>query len=117
MARHKPTTTSKIEDRITLHRSREDTHEVTVSRVVEVTECEKLAQVAPESQKLGEFIDWLRDDQGITLCIFDGRQFQHHGRRIEELLADYFEIDLDKVETERRALLDAMRESHANHGS
>lgn len=36
----------------------------------------------------------------------------HDGRRIEKLLADYFEIDLDKIEEERRALLDELRAKH-----
>jgi hypothetical protein len=31
----------------------------------------------------------------------------------EQLLADYFEIDLDKIETERRALLDALRKAQS----
>lgn len=107
---------TKVEDRITLHRSREGSHEVTVSRVVETTECEKLKQVATESQKLGTFIDWLRDEKGFQICedIGDRNHIEYSPirMRMEELLADYFEIDLNKVETERRALLDALRESH-----
>jgi hypothetical protein len=106
----------KVEDRITLHRSREGTHEVTVSRVVETTECEKLRAVAPQSQKIGEFLEWLSEEKGISLCTLDRYdRYEPHVQRREELLAEYFDIDLDKVEQERRGILDALHESHANN--
>lgn len=104
----------KVEDRVTLHRSREGSHEVTVSRVVETTECAKMLAVSQDSQKLGEFFEWLKEDAGFTVCEYDA----HHERyypasiRTEELLADYFDIDLKKVEEERRGLLAALQESH-----
>lgn len=134
-------------------------------------ESDKVIAAAPESQKLGEFLDWLRE-QGIHLAKYvpvldppvryhvvpcpkcppdcwrvkdrlslslngltpyhfedeedakasvilleEERQqkaeadpvFQPFYGSTERLLAEYFEIDLDKVEQERRALLDAMR--------
>lgn len=106
----------KVEDRITLHRSREGTHEVTVSRVVETTECEKLRLAAPDSQKLGEFLDWLREEKDFRLCEDIGDRnhvvYSPVSVRLEDLLAEYFKIDLNKVEKERQGLLAALQESH-----
>jgi len=69
-------------------------------------ECEKMSACREDSQKLGEFIEWLRDTWepketelrgGIELGLYD--------INIEKVLAEYFEIDLDKVEDERRELI------------
>lgn len=40
------------------------------------------------------------------------RRLRVQGYSIEALLAEYFGIDLDKIETERRALLDALRQAN-----
>ena len=75
----------------------------------ETPECEKLVAVADESHRMGEFLDWL--EQRYELCTRDGETdrlwpafFSKEG-----LLAEYFKIDLHKVEKERRALLNHMR--------
>jgi hypothetical protein len=79
-------------------------------------ECEKLAAVSEESNKIGDFIDWLNEID-IVLCKFDedSERFysihQMHSQGINTLLAQYYGIDLDKVERERRALLDWIREA------
>lgn len=77
-------------------------------------ECAKLVSVSPDSQKIGEFIDWLNEN-GIRLCRWTELedapdQYMEIHDPMEKLLARYFEIDLDKVETERRALLDWLHE-------
>lgn len=106
----------KQETRIPIHQSREGTHEAVVNRVVDTTECSRMVAVSAESQKLGDFLAWLRDEQGLELCAMDRRgNYTADGRRIEELLADYYGIDLDQVERERRALLDGLHEAH--HGA
>lgn len=83
----------------------------------------KLRAVADESQAIGEFIE----SSGYVLCelrtfiepIDDepgGRTFETEprlvlvGKPIQQILADYFEIDLDKIEFEKRAILDTLRE-------
>jgi hypothetical protein len=75
-------------------------------------ECEKLLKVKDEAHKLGFFLDWL-DGQGIRLAIVDEDDQDGNMARIREdkehLLAQYFEIDLDKVDAERRAMLDEIR--------
>lgn len=86
---------------------------------IETTECDKLSKVAPDSQKIGEFLDWLQDEREprLTLCRFveeegsDG-YFPDHGS-IQNLLAEYFKIDMDQVERERAAILDGLRASHS----
>ena len=79
-------------------------------------ECEKLKKAAPESHKIGFFLDWL-ESQGIHLAHWvesfedftDPDMLDYIKETREQLLARYFEIDLDKVETERRAILEDLR--------
>lgn len=83
----------------------------------ECPECQKLADVSKESDKIGTFLDWLSRETQYSF----GKWIQddeygdvfvrvHMGDRlINELLAQYFEIDLNKVEKERSALLEWLR--------
>jgi hypothetical protein len=73
-------------------------------------ECDKLAKIGKESYKLGEFIDWLRED-GIIFCEWV-KDYDYPVQRREDtehLLARYFKIDLDLVEKERGQLLEELR--------
>ena len=82
----------------------------------EYPECEKMAKVSDKSQTIGEFLDWLRGEAGYIIAEYgadsdkdrDEGPFPIH-KSIEQLLADYFEIDLNKVETEKRKMLDKIR--------
>jgi hypothetical protein len=81
-------------------------------------ECEKLAAVSEESNKIGDFLNWLFSKDLLIAG------YEHSGGRwetlvvrkyqgsngINRLLAEYYEIDLDKVEKERRALLEWLQE-------
>lgn len=81
----------------------------------ETPECEKLVAVADESHKLGEFLDYLEQERGLTLARWsrpDDQLVPDYTPK-EELLAAYFKIDLNKVEKERRALLAHVRSTHA----
>lgn len=72
-------------------------------------EHEKLKDVQPNSQSIGEFIGWL-GEQGIWLCRpgpFD--RFQPMNDDMNKLLAQYFEIDLRALEAEKLLMLDAQR--------
>jgi len=75
-------------------------------------ECEKLKSISDDSQKIGRFLDWL-SEQGMELARYhdtDGNDRLHPvSRTNEKLLADYFEIDLQKVEKERSAILASIR--------
>ena len=84
-------------------------------------ELEKIRENQPQSQLIGEFLDWLRNEQDISLCILDEDESLYNdagdeiaiydtiGRTTERLLADFFGIDLNKAEKERQALLDEIR--------
>ena len=60
------------------------------------------------SEDIGAFLDWL-GEQGLQLCRWresiGGGRWYEDGRSIKTLLADYFNINLDRVEKERSAFL------------
>lgn len=60
---------------------------------------------------IGEFLDWL-DGQDIFLACYSGygSDLVHYQRRNRlRLIADFYGIDLDKVEAERLAVLEHVR--------
>jgi hypothetical protein len=84
----------------------------------------KLQALQGESQKLGDFLTWLREEQGVTLCTLeegrvlrgalgrdtrDDPSYQPWGKNIEKVLALYFEVDTERLESEKRAMLDEIR--------
>lgn len=74
-------------------------------------ECEKIVACQDRSRTISEFLDWLQE-QKYELCMWDNTgvgTFYPLVTSKEKLLAEFFEIDLDKVETERRAILDDIR--------
>lgn len=99
------------------------------------SELEKLHDVAPRSQAIGEFLDWVRSEKGWQLatlatphvhepdckgtsgfyeCGFIRDEFMLARYDIQRLLAEFFGIDLEKVETEKRELLDSIRANGVN---
>ena len=75
-------------------------------------ECEKVKSVQPKSQAIGEFLDWL-GEKGIHLAKWgDDDKLWPFNKNKEELLAEYFEIDLNKVEQEKRQMLEEIRNSN-----
>jgi hypothetical protein len=73
-------------------------------------ECVKLAAISEKSQPIGEFLEWMQDN-GFVVASYDDDGELHNSRiSINAFLAQYFEIDLDKVEQERRALLEWLQE-------
>jgi hypothetical protein len=91
-------------------------------------ELDKLAKVAPYSQKIGEFLEWLGDTKNFTLCKLhehDDSCYEDNSRyptcqmsdedyysvhySIETLLAEFFKIDLNEIENERRKILEHLR--------
>jgi hypothetical protein len=75
-------------------------------------ESTKLHEIAHLSQACGEFIDWLASEHGIQLCEipkgYSDTWFPSH-RSLHGLLAEHFEIDMNKVDAERRAMITALR--------
>lgn len=83
---------------------------------IETPELDKLVKVSDESQKIGEFLEWLSSEE-IELAEWTGSCCDECGEEIlmnmtmtrEQLLAKYFCIDLVKAEKERQAILDSVR--------
>lgn len=94
-----------------------------------MAELDKMAQAKPRSQAIGEFLEWLRE-KGIVLaeyhkhskdecgsvrwpeCGICSEQPVAHHYNTETLLAEFFEIDLNRVEDEKRAILEELRAEH-----
>ena len=97
-------------------------------------EHEKLIAVKAQSQSIGEFLDWLagkrielcqwrtaRDENPAleVLLLIGGcdrtdpamvEQLMPINRRVEDVLAEFFGIDPDKLEAEKREMLRRLRE-------
>ena len=77
----------------------------------EYPEHQKQAQFLDASQSIGDFLY----ESGYTLAEyvkFDDREQEQFGpvsKRVERILADYFQIDLKKIEVERRQMIAAMQ--------
>ena len=80
----------------------------------ERTECDKLLDVKEESMTLSSFVEWL-NSKNIAICTVektDGyprEQWLPIRKSYEELFADYFEIDLKKLEQEKQEILRNIR--------
>lgn len=64
-------------------------------------ELDKMAKIREQSEAAGSFLDWMLS-----------RGYVQHTRkrfRMEEVLADCFDIDLNKVEAERRKILESLQ--------
>ena len=72
-------------------------------------ECDKLAKVKDKSQIIGEFLDHIMNVEGLSICESVDDHYESGwvplNKSIEQILAAYFGIDLDKVEQEKRAIL------------
>lgn len=81
----------------------------------EYPETQKMVDAAPQSQNIGEFVEWL-ENQGIQLAEFveiegySEPKLMPVSRSLESVLADYFGIDLKAVEKERRKILASLRD-------
>ena len=71
-----------------------------------------MLKVKDRSQQIGEFLEWLTG-QGVELCVYhDERGYEPVRETTEQLLAEYFDIDLAKVEQEKRAIMKTVRAQH-----
>ena len=101
-----------------------------------MSEIEKIAAVQDESNAISGFIDWLSDNN-YAICEYREVEEENPDEAVlatvgivedlppymverwaikreshEQLLAKYFEIDLDKVEAERLGFLERIRAQH-----
>jgi hypothetical protein len=90
---------------------------------VDTPELNRIIGVSENSQVIGEFLEWMNEKE-ISLmkspeekcrfcddeCVECGSvRMDYLTTKREQLLADFFEIDLAKAEKERQALLDAVK--------
>lgn len=91
----------------------------------EYPECDKLRKVKDKSQVIGEFLEWLTDrgivlaklhehtdgciENGIRECGCSEEDFYPLHRPTDQILAEYYDIDLNKVEIEKREMLRTMK--------
>jgi len=84
---------------------------------MEYPELDKIKKVSEKSQAIGNFLDWL---ESIDYPIAEYKKFDEFEEEQlvtiylprEQILARYFEIDLDKAEKERVALLEDYRKKN-----
>lgn len=81
-----------------------------VDDLEEYPEHNKLVAISKYSQVVGDFLTWLGDERSFFIARYqvDGvwdEDIVHIDQTIQQLLADFFEIDLDKIEEEKRAML------------
>lgn len=74
----------------------------------EYPELEKIREVQDKSQIIGEFIDWLESEKKIYLAEFTAANNEYllmTDSKMEGLLAEFFKVDLNRAEKERKAIL------------
>jgi hypothetical protein len=85
-------------------------------------ECEKMKKVQSKSQAIGSFLEWLQSkkielmtwlipeyNEELDEYLPEEKGYYSINKNIEELLAEYFGIDLKKIEKEKRQMLDEIR--------
>ena len=75
-------------------------------------EHEKMAKVKNKSQVIGEFLEWMTNENELFVCRNIGGDRQllvTYPLNFEYLLAKYFDIDLDKIDKEKRQMLKELR--------
>jgi hypothetical protein len=86
-------------------------------------EHERLSLIKDKSQAIGEFLDWLQNERKLVICRWYPDEFIKGERiagtwelariPIHTLLAEYFGIDEDKLEREKREILVDIRKQYA----
>ena len=75
----------------------------------EYPEHEKLSAIKNETQFLGEFLDWMGNN-GYTIARYDLKdRLEPVHKSINNFLAEFKGIDLLKLESEKRQMLEAYK--------
>lgn len=74
----------------------------------EYPEHDKMHGVVEASQAIGEFMEWL-GSEGIHFATEENGRYLPTHLNIQTVLAQYFEIDLDEIEREKRRMLATQR--------
>jgi hypothetical protein len=74
-------------------------------------EHKKLLAVKDHSQAIGAFIEWLGEEHNIVFATYDGDFLEEFPFKTKDKwLAEYFEINLDKIEEEKLAMIAELRQ-------
>ena len=75
------------------------------------SEHEKLKEIQDQSQIIGEFLEWLGYEHEYFICEKLGQLQEWYpiSQNHQKLLAQFFDIDLDKLEQEKRQMLEELR--------
>ena len=78
--------------------------------MVDTPTLDRILEIQPQSQAIGEFLEWLKDE-GCVLCTYKGGRegYAPVHKTIDTLLHEFFEIDPMEEEREKRALLEEIR--------
>jgi hypothetical protein len=88
-----------------------------VTGIVKYPEHIRLKAVVAESQAIGQFIEWMTQEKNWVIAdwvelsdieLID--QYRPVSMSIEAMLAEYFQIDLKKIEAEKQAMLEEIRQ-------
>lgn len=74
-------------------------------------EHDKLRPIQEQSQAICDFLEWLSYEKDMTVCKPHDETNEYFPVfvRKEELTAEFFGIDLKKLDAEKRAMLEEMR--------
>jgi len=80
---------------------------------IETPECDKLKALIDSGERdtLQKFLDWLTENHVVLCQLETGRGYRSDGEYVplrqntENLMAEFFGIDLKKVEREKQAIL------------
>ncbi len=74
-------------------------------------EHEKRAEVKDDIQVIGDFLEWI-DQKGLLLCSWVSKEILDEcvpiNKSFDDLIYEYFNIDRDLIESERKAVLEAI---------
>lgn len=84
------------------------TAEVMTGTAVKTPELDKMLGVKPRADIIAGFLNWL-DENKRVICGHDGDEYWPIATNKEKLLAEFLDIDLDKCERERMAILESLR--------
>lgn len=80
----------------------------------EYPEHAKLMGISDLSQAIGDFLEWASAEKHLVLCEYseEEKHFFPEGGPVQNLLAAFFDIDQDKLEAEKRQMLDNIRKAN-----
>jgi hypothetical protein len=75
-------------------------------------ECEKMDRIHDNSQRLGLFLEWLKNRYVLARWEKNETRLTPVHVDIQKILAEYFDIDLVKVDQEQQSILEWIREEN-----